>query len=452
MTTTLPASINKLIRQAETFFNAGKINQAYALSNKLIEALPNEATGYKIRSMIACKLCKFDEEALDLEKAVNLAPDNAEFKTLLGLAYINLNQHEKALSILEQSLAQQPNSQRTLLNLGFAHYELGDFAKAEDYYHRSIAVNPDWPRGHFNLSLLYLTQGKYPQAWAEYEWRLKMPELRHLVRNFRASRWQGEDIRFKTLLLYCEQGFGDIFQFARFISKIKQPHNQIIIEAYPPIVPVLKSMPWVDVVIEQGAPLPPFDYYASVLSLPYSTKTYDELPETVPYVFSDKTEQHQWQQKLASYAGKKIGICWAGKPTNKLNPRRSCPLEPLLKACHIKGIHIVNLKKDPAPADRLTLAKYNVIDFTDDIKNFGQTAALMDTLDLIVTIDTGIGHLAGCMGKPVWTLLSAIPEWRYLLLPDTGAWYPTMRLIRQPTPGDWDSVFAQLHEELLQWK
>jgi tetratricopeptide (TPR) repeat protein len=452
MTDKLPASITKLVRQAEAFFNEGKMNQAQALSNKVIEAIPNNAVGYKLRSMVACKLCKFDQEAKDLEIAVKLAPEIAEFKTLLGLAYINLNQHEKALEILTQSLEQQPNAQRALLNMGFTYYELGDFTNAEAYYHRAIAVNPDWPRGHFNLSLLYLTQAKYAQGWAEYEWRLKMPELRHLVRNFRASRWQGEDLRFKTLLLYCEQGFGDIFQFARFLSKIKQPHNQIIIEAYAPIVPILKSLPWVDIVIEQGAPLPPFDYYASILSLPHVTKTYTELPETVPYFFSDKTEKKYWQEKLKAFPGKKIGICWAGKPTNKLNPRRSCPLEPLLKACDIEGIQVVNLKKDPVPADKLTLVKYNVLDFTDELHNFAQTAALMDALDLIVTIDTGIAHLAGCMGQPVWALLSAIPEWRYLLLPDSGAWYPSMRLIRQPTRGDWDSVFAQLREDLLQWK
>lgn len=452
MTSTLLASINTLVRQAETFIKAGNLNQSYACTNQIIAALPDDAIGYSLRATVASNRCKFTEEAIDLEKAISLAPDNVEYKITLGLAYINSNQHEKALTVLNQALQQEPNSHKTLLAIGALYYELQDFAQSETYYQRSLTINPSWARTHLNLSLLYLTQAKYEQGWAEYEWRLGMPELNYLARNFSAPRWQGEDIRYKSLLIYCEQGFGDIFQFSRFLSIIKQPHNQIIIETSPTLVPIFTNMPWVDLVITKGAPLPPFDYYASVISLPHLTKTYTELPETVPYIVSDKTKKNYWHQQLKPYIGKKIGICWTGKSTNKLNPRRACPLEPLLQACDIKDVHIINLKKAPVPEDKLLLNKYNVIDFTDEIKNFGETAALIDTLDLIITIDTAIAHLAGCMGKLVWTLLSVIPEWRYLLLPDTCAWYPSMRLIRQPARGDWNSVLACLRKDLLQWK
>lgn len=444
--------IFKLVKEAGRLITERRLDEAQTVCNNILTADPNHIEGIKLFSLIARERCDYQVAAEKLDFILSLTPNDANVYIDLGLINIHLNQHEKAIQLLQHALTLEPENKHALLNLGFAKCELGRFKESEMHYRHVIALNPDWARGHFNLSLMLLALGRYEQAWQEYEWRLKLPELAYLTVNKVSPRWRGEERPYQTLLFYCEQGYGDNIQFLRFLSLVKKPHNYIIIATHISTLELFKSLPWVDEVIERNSPLPAFDYYAVLLSLPYLLKATTELADQAPYLFSTSEKRALWGAQLGEKILPRVGICWRGNPTNRLNPRRSLPLSELLSYITNSNIQLVNLMKEVNVEERALLKQYNVIDFSDAITDFSDTAAIIDCIDLVVSVDTAVAHLAGAMNKPVWALLSAITEWRYLTKTDICPWYPSMRLFRQITPSDWNSVFKQLQKALSKWR
>jgi hypothetical protein len=442
---------NKLFAQANAAYERDDFKKAEKFLDNILSQDPQHTHALTLLARTHARFNRNNEAIACLEKLIVLEPNEYSHFSNLGLIYQQLNQPEKCQQYLKRALELKPNSVSALLNVGYASYDNGDFKTAEEFYRKIFTIKPDWNRAHYNLALVLLTLGRYEEGWQEFEYRLGAPEWSYLRRNIITPPWKGEDLSNKSLLVYSEQGFGDMIQFARFLSLVKRPDNEIILEVHKPVVRLFKSIPWADKVTVFNEPLPVFDYHISLLSLPYASKCTTELGQAVPYIFSEPEKKAFWKEKLASIKKRKIGICWSGNPLNKINNRRSCPLQEMLPYYLMPQVQLINLTKDYTPDEKKLLDDNNVLDFFDCISDFSDTAALIDNLDLVISVDTSISHLCGAMNKPIWMMLYHFPEWRYLLDPHKNPWYPSMILFRQKQLGDWSGVFSRIQKELKSW-
>ncbi|MCX8027882.1 MAG: tetratricopeptide repeat protein [Thermodesulfovibrionales bacterium] len=389
----------------------------------------------------ALKRLKRHHEAIDIYKnLLNLIPNSPIVLNNIGTTYYEMKQYDKALHYLNEALRLNPHFANAYFNRGLVYKDSFEYDKAIEDYKQAIKINKDYPEAHWNLGLLLLSQGDLDNGWRHYEWRKKLSVYKPFERNFAQPEWNGEVLNDKTVLLHDEQGFGDAIQFVRYARLIKDMGARVVIECLEPLTRLFKFAEGVDDVITRGYPLPHFDFHCSLLTLPLRFKTtIDTIPKSIPYIkpnidFKDKKEPIL-----------KIGIAWSG-----INPpHKSCPLDILFDAfLGLDGIRIFNLQKIMTVDDKRFLLSKDVVDNMNKVKDFLDTAILMADLDIIITIDTAVAHLAGAMGLNVWTILHYDADWRWLLDRDDSPWYPTMRLFRQKRFGDWHSVIKQINHAL----
>ena len=297
-----------------------------------------------------------------------------------------------------------------------------------------------------------LTRGEFIPGWDEYEWRWRCKDFALFRRNFPQPQWDGSDLSGHTILLHTEQGFGDALQFIRYLPLVTQRGGRIIIQCQAELQRLFQIMAGDCPVMARGQPLPAFDVHCPLLSLPrvFGT-TLGTIPRQVPYLHAAHAMVENWRERLAVDAGSlNVGLAWAGHPAFKgdrlRSPRHLSLLAPLVK---IRKARFVSLQKGEASNQtRNPPEGMNLVDWTEELKDFADTAALIANLDLVISSDTAVVHLAGAMGKPVWVLLPFAPDWRWLLEREDSPWYPTMRLFRQPAIGDWDSVMQKVVDAL----
>jgi len=296
-----------------------------------------------------------------------------------------------------------------------------------------------------------LVRGDFLQGWEEYEWRWKTKDAAFPERNFAQPQWDGSPLEGRTLLLHAEQGLGDAIQFIRYLPLVAQNGGNIVLECQPELQRLFQRMAPDLPVLAMGQALPAFDVHCPLMSLSrvFSTDL-GNIPQTVPYLHADAAEAALWGERLAGLGSSlKVALVWAGNPTNKNDRKRSLKLASLAPLAEVPGVRFISLQKGDATAEARTLpAGVALIDVAEDLKDFADTAALLANLDLVISVDTAVVHLAGAMGRPVWTLLPFAPDWRWLLGRADSPWYPTMRLFRQPAIGDWDAVIAEVREQL----
>jgi hypothetical protein len=300
-----------------------------------------------------------------------------------------------------------------------------------------------------------LAAGRFEEGWREYEWRWKSKHLASSHRGYQQPQWCGEDAAGKTLFIYVEQGFGDTLQFCRYVPLVKARGMNVVLEVQPALMPLMTSLQGVDHLMVQGQEPPDFDLYCPMLSLPLAFNTrLETIPGNTPYLVAQAFAVKTWHEKMpdakTAKGTKRVGLVWAGsargqtqdlKVTDRQRSMAPELMEPLLK---VPGIRFYSLQKT-AP---LAPASFGLIDYMDECKNFADTAALIMNLDLVISVDTAVVHLAGALGKPVWMLNRFNSCWRWLQEREDSPWYPTMRLFHQPTPGDWESVVARVSAEL----
>jgi hypothetical protein len=309
-------------------------------------------------------------------------------------------------------------------------------------------VNPDFADAHWNLSFALLLAGNYEEGWQEYEWiwRLKKP-----MHTLPQPVWDGADIKGKRILLYAEQGFGDVIQFVRYAPMVAEKGAEVIVGCQKELKSLLKSLPGVSAVVAFGEALPHYDFQCPLPSLPriFHT-TLENMPSSVPYLHADFGSIAKWRDRLQNDTySLNIGLTWAGSPGHLNDRNRSCPIDLFVPITRIDGVRLFSLQKDiPKQWTGSSLSEMDIIDYTGDMEDFSDTAGIIMNLDLVITVDTVVAHLAGALGKPVWTLLPYSPDWRWMLNREDSPWYPTMRLFRQPSPGDWISVISKVHYEL----
>lgn len=437
------AAHDSLVKNGEALLSQNRLEEAAVTFRSLMQRFGQSWVGFNGLGLALFQLRRFDEALPLFHKSIELAPDNPGPYNNVGHAYMIEGQLEQAIEFLKKALAIRPDFAEAYNNLGSAHLFRLDIAEARRAYERALFFQPDHRDAHWNMAFVMLLTGDYRNGFREYEWRrLKFPQER---RHFREPLWDGFDIAGKTILLYAEQGFGDTIHFVRFAPVVAARGAKVILECQPELVSLLSRTAGVSQVVARGSSLPRFDYQCPLLSNAYVLgATLDTLPRNVPYVHVDPVLQEQWARAIAPYKRDlNVGIAWAGAPNQSRNRERSATLEAFAPLTDLKGVRFFSLQvgdtgKTPAPAG------LDLIDLTREIRNFDDTAALIANLDLVISIDTGVCHLAGAMGKPIFAMLAYSPDWRWLLDREDSPWYPTMRLFRQPARRDWASVMRNI--------
>ncbi|MDA0997629.1 MAG: tetratricopeptide repeat protein [Proteobacteria bacterium] len=375
-----------------------------------------------------------------LTAAVRLLPSDAEANYNLGNAYLALDRFEDGARAFEAAIVHRPHYVDALCNLGTLLTAFGRTSDAVAALEKALAVDSENPDAHWNLGLALIQAGEYADGWREYEWRFRVDEFEKFRRHFDIPAWDGGPLNGKRLLVHAEQGFGDAIQFVRFMPSLAERGAEVVLECRPQLTRLFAGVDGVSEVIDLGAPLPGADLYIPLMSLPARLGTLvDTVPAEMPYL--RPAGDAELDNRIEGAPGVKVGLVWAGSPTRRKNQRRSMDPALLQPILDIPGASFFGLQVGSAAAERQQLAEPGqIIDVTDGILDFADTAAIVAGLDLVISVDTAVLHLAGGMGKPAFGLLSRPTGFLWGTDGDASPWYPTIRLFRQPEPGDWDGA------------
>ncbi|MGE5088824.1 MAG: DUF5672 family protein [Candidatus Levyibacteriota bacterium] len=455
------AAAASLAQQGMEAHRRGDIDAAERAYRAALATDPDQPLALHYLGVVLYQRGRLAEALPLLQRAATQVPEEPEFHNNLGLALAALDRNDDAVAAYRRSLALKPGHATAWNNLGLVLQAMNRLPDAIDAFRQSLGVAPDFAAAHWNLALALLAHGHYAEGWREYEWRLRLPELGGRVAAPPAPRWQGGDLAGKTLLVTTEQGLGDAIQFVRYAGTLAARGARVVVQAAARLQRLLASAPGVAATVAVGEPIPACDLSIPLLSVPGVLGIdADDRGCAAPYLRVDAARRREVAMQVAMQVAtrvgaarrealRRIGVAWSGSPHNANDRRRSLPLSALTPLFALPGIAWFSLQKGegeeqlqqmPAAASALAL-----LDARNDLDD---TAALIDALDAVVSVDTSIAHLAGALGKPVFILLPYAPDWRWGTTGDTTPWYPTARLFRQPTTGDWASAVAALRDAL----
>ena len=475
--------VQAVMNRGLSLFRSGQFDSADVLFESMASTPAVRPLVQHIRGVIALHRGN-DEQALELiEEAISLNPADGEAHANLGLLLLKNKQEAQALAAYASALTLQPDNAaaqfglaRSLAALGLTEFAFDAFrdvlARAPDYLEAAVdfgtllndmgrhdeAVatlrdildrHPGREEMRTALSACLFATGDWPAAWTEYEWRLNDPELCTRMLSTDRPRWQGEELAGKTILLQTEQGLGDTLQFVRYAAMVKARGGHVIVRAPNPLLPVLRTVAGVDTVFDTEA-RPSFDVHVPLLSLPLIFGTdIDTVPAEIPYIKADPELVTTWRERLGAHSGISVGLVWQGNPEHPNDRRRSIRLEALRPLLDCSGVRFVSLQVG-AGQDQVKGLEQRIVDPSNriDPASFADAAAIIANLDLVISIDSAIAHLAGALGKPVWIMLAESSDWRWLRGRDDTPWYPRARLFRQSTTDDWTGVVKRLRAEL----
>ena len=390
-------------------------------------------------------------EAIEaFRSAIECDPICADGYVNLGNALRRCDCHAQAFEVLQQGRQRAHPNPQLLLNLGGVHKDLGQFDDAICAYEEAIVANSAYAEAHWNLSLVLLARSQLARGWEEFEWRRKILGLAPDALPQNSTEWKGESVAEKTLLVIAEQGLGDTLQFIRYATMLKQNGARVIAAVQPPLMKILAGCDGIDEIVPLDAPFPPHDLFCLTMSLPRLMSPVLELiPKNVPYLHADPLLIAQWRDRLAQIPGFKIGISWQGNPTYGADRYRSIPLDQFEVLAQVPGVTLISLQRGYG-SEQLAAARtrLSIVEFPGEVDAtngpFMDTAAIVKNLDLVISSDTAIVHLAGGLGVPVWMATSFVPDWRWLLDRSDSPWYPTLRLFRQHERLNWRPVFEEM--------
>lgn len=423
----------------------GQFDGAISAAREAIRLRPNYAVAHNNLGIALHLKGEFNEAIAAGRKAIQLDPGFADFHNNLGRALQDNGQFEEAIAQRREAIRRRPDFADAHNDLGNALRDTGHSEESITALRQCIQLQPEYALAHWNLALSLLVRGELIQGWREFEWRWRWDGFSSPRRNFPQPLWTGEDLTGKTILLYAEQGMGDSIQFIRYVPQVAKRGGKIILECQAPLKRLFAQIPSIQAIVAGDDPLPHFDLQCPLLTLPHIFRTdLNSIPGPAKYLKADRTQSAAWKRRVTEEKRRRrIGLAWAGSSAHKKDRNRSIDLAQFAPLAAITGSAFFNLqlgepgKQTPPPGLQL-------IDHTAELVDFADTAALMDNLDLVITVDTAVAHLAGAMGKPVWVLLPFAPDWRWLLDREDSPWYPTMRLFRQPAIGDWKTVISRV--------
>jgi tetratricopeptide (TPR) repeat protein len=398
----------------------------------------------------AClELGRFAEARSRYEAALAIVPAHAGALVNRGNALLRLNELEAALASYDAALVAMPGHPQILTNRGHILRRLGRPVEALAEFDKAMAAAPEFAEAHFEAAMTHLSLGDFETGWKAYEWRWKTDAFARQRRSFQASQWQGsEPVAGKTILLHAEQGFGDTIQLIRYARLLAQMGAKVVCEVQAELHPLLSQLDGVSV-LASGEPLPSFDLHCPLFSLPFALKTRPEtIPADVPYLAASAERQAYWRNRLPQ-GRPRAGFVWSGSAAHRSDAARLIPLARLAALFGDPLLSCVSLQTELRGADSDVLRDLpKLIHLGGEIRDFADTAAIISLLDIVVSVDTVVAHLAGAMGKPVLILLPHVADFRWMREREDTPWYPTAKLLRQPAAGDWDSVIARLRDEL----
>ena len=420
----------------------GELAAAVACYERAIALRPDRIESQIGLGVVLRDQGQLGEAVARYERALALAPDHPETLDNLGIVLVDLGRLEEAVAHHERALAVRPDSAEAHYNLGSALQRQGRYAEALACYGRALSLKPDHAGAHLNRSLALLITGQFEEGWTEYEWRFAVARY---DRNFDRPLWSGEALTGRTILIHAEQGFGDTLQFVRYIPLVAKRGGTVVLEVPRPLVRLVRSVEGASEVLAAGDPLPAFDYHCPLLSLPRVFKTdLATIPSTVPYLGVPAGASAAWAERIVSASGLRVGVVWAGTAVGAIDLRL---LEPLWD---LAGVSWFSLQAGDRSADISLLDRVDIADLSSWLTDFTETAAAVCELDLVISVDTSVAHLAGALARPTWLLLPYRSEWRWLIEREDSPWYPTARLFRQRKDGDWPSVAREVAASLAQ--
>ena len=440
---------------------AGRPKLAAEQARRALEIEPDMPMALSNLGVALYELKDYEEAARAQRQAIAAKPDFAEAHSNLGNALHALKRFDEAIVAYRRALELKPNYADAWANLGTTLHHSGDFNEGMIALRRAIALAPNHANAHSGLGILLLMRGDFGEGWDEYEWRLRSSERKGP--RFPEKPWQGESLAGKHIYVQAEQGFGDTLQFVRYIPPLAARARKVTVRVHQQLVTLLReSLPGITVLGDRGDP-EPYPCDAVLLSLPRLLKTrLETIPAHVPYLHAPADSVERWRQRLGKMSGLKVGLVWAGNPEHVNDHRRSVDLSLLAPVLATPGVSFASLQVGPRAADlkKLKGSKTDIEDIASAFNDFVELAAAVSALDLVITVDTSMAHLAGALGKPVWVLLPSVTDWRWMLQREDNPWYPNMRLFRPtPTPPspeskggngreDWSGVIARVAQEL----
>lgn len=431
----------------------GKREAAVDCFRLVAQREPNSPNAHYNLAYSLAELGAIGEAVASYRTAISLNPDFTEAHYNLGNLLLSAGKLDEAAASFRCTIALAPSHSDAHNNLGVVLQRQGRFQEALEYFRQAIRHQAENAEAHWNLAATLLLLGRLPEAWPEFEWRIHTRAFS--PRRFSQSRWNGSPTS-DTVLVYAEQGFGDTMQFVRYLPMVKARAGRVVFECQPELAALLRGCDGVDeLVIQAEDGRPPalsFQSQVSLMSLPGVFGTaLDTIPHEVPYIHVPPAIRARWRERLGGMGGFKVGIVWSGNPLNTNNHNRSCRLIEFAPLADVRGLALFSLQKGEA-AEQVTAIPHGLrlTPLGDELADFADTAAAILEMDLVISVDTAVAHLAGALGQPVWTLLSFIPDWRWMTDRSDTPWYPTMRLFRQPARGDWGSVFVCVVQELKQ--
>ena len=432
----------------------GKLTDAVESFNRALQLQPDFAEAYNNLGSTQKDLGQLEEAIVSFRKSLQFKPRQISAHTNLGSALRDRDRLNEAIQSYQTALEIDPSSVQTLNNLGNALRDLGKLDLALGSFDRAISIRPEYAEAHNNRAMLRLLHGDFANGWPEYEWRSKLKTIQ--FRSFSQPRWDGSAVPGDTVLLHAEQGLGDTLQFVRFAPMVRSRAGRVVLLCQKPLRSLLAPVRGVDLLVTDEGELPAIDVQLPLLSVPGVLNTrMDTIPSSVPYIWPDEELVRRWQAKLAEFPGFRVGISWQGNPDYPLDRLRSVPLRHYLPLSEVPGVRLVCVQKAHGlqQLERVR-GQFEVVELGDDFDEtsgpFMDSAAVMKSLDLLITSDTATAHLAGALGIPVWVALPRIPDWRWLLERTDSPWYPTMRLFRQQRRGEWDEVFQRIRHALVE--
>jgi len=449
-----------LIGRGAALVALGRSEEALVSLQQAIYLSPGDSEAHIHHGVALLRLARLDEAVSSFDRALAIRPDLPEVLNNRGAALVTLGRPMDALDSFLRSLVFNGSSADTHTNVGIVLKSLGRYEEARASFDRALWHKPDDPAARFELAFLHLTLGDLKRGWPLYEARFRVPALAVPPPRSDAPRWDGcTPLAEKVLLVQAEQGLGDTIQFCRYLPLLTAQGAKIVFEVMPALKVLLRSLPDAIEVYARGERLPPVDYHCPLLSLPLAFATdLSTIPNDIPYLAPEPQRVTQWSARLRGLAGLRVGIAWQGNPVvEKLiwAQGRSFPLEMLKPMADLSSVSLVSLQKG-AGVEQLRDCTFRdrILDLGTDFDHgadaFRDSAAVMAGLDLVISSDTSIAHLAGALGRPVWVALSATSDWRWMLARSDSPWYPTMRLFRQPRTGEWTEVGAALVHALEQ--
>jgi tetratricopeptide (TPR) repeat protein len=431
--------------------------------NQAIMIEPLSLEGNHNKGIALEKMGRLQEALHCYQNAIKHHPTSSKTHNNIGNIYRELNQNEDAINSFENALELDPNYAEAYSNLGWTLYGIQEYQKSKECFQKALEINPDLTPALFNLSLSQLILGEFEEGWVNYEHRKKQPLYQNKITHLTKPQWDGvEPIAGKTIYIYAEQGLGDTIQFCRYIKFLSDRGANVLFEPQTPLHGLLSTLDGVGELLLHGQKTPPYDFHCPLMSLPLAFRTNGEsIPNHVPYLHTQENKRKYWENRLADIKGPKVGLVWSGgfRPNNpelwEVNKRRNIPFE-ILSQINIDGIQFFSLQKGESAEAELIGNKEllwpggNFYNFTNELQDFSDTAALVEQLDLVISVDTSTAHLAGALGRPTWILNRFDSCWRWLAQGETSSWYPTAKLYRQKVAGDWRLMIQDVKTHLRQ--